>query len=109
MRGELFETWVVSELIKYRFNKGKRSNLYFWRDKTGNEIDVLVDQGDKLFPIEIKSGQRVTKDYFKNLEKFTNLAGENAKNSALIYAGEKGQARETTKVVSWKAIDVFVG
>ena len=104
MRGALFETWVVSELLKYRFNQGKRSNLYFWRDKTGNEIDVLLDQGDTLFPIEIKSGQTVTKDYFKNLVRYMAYAGNEATYSALIYAGTKGQEREKTNVIGWKDI-----
>lgn len=104
MRGALFETWVVSELLKYRFNQGRRSNLYFWRDKTGNEIDVLLDQGNTLFPIEIKSGQTVTKDYFKNLVRYMAYAGDEATYSALIYAGTKGQEREKTNVIGWKDI-----
>ncbi len=104
MRGALFETWAISELLKYRFNQGKRSNLYFWRDKTGNEIDVLIDQGEKLFPIEIKSGETVTKDYFKNLERYMDFAGDEATHSALIYAGTKEQKRQNTNVISWKNI-----
>lgn len=108
MRGALFETWVVSELLKYRFNQGKRSNLYFWRDKTGNEIDVLIDQGDKLFPIEIKSGATVTKDYFKNITWFLDIAGNNANHSALIYGGAKGQGREQTDVIGWKDIESII-
>ncbi len=104
MRGALFETWVVSELLKYRYNQGKRSNLYFWRDKTGNEIDILLEQGEKLFPIEIKSGQTVTKDYFKSLGRFMNFAGDSADHSALIYAGTQGQGRDKIAVIGWKDI-----
>lgn len=107
MRGALFETWVVSELLKYRFNQGKRSNLYYWRDKTGNEIDIIVDQGEQLFPIEVKSGQTVTKDYFKNITRFLDLAGNTAEYSALIYGGEKGQGREKTEVIGWKDIKLI--
>lgn len=104
MRGALFETWAVSELLKYRFNQGKRSNLYFWRDKTGNEIDVLIDQGEKLVPIEIKSGETVTKDYFKNLERYMDFAGGEATRSTLIYAGTKQQKRQNADVIGWQDI-----
>ena len=104
MRGALFESWAVSELLKYRFNQGKRSNLYFWRDKTGNEIDVLIDQGEKLFPIEIKSGETVTKDYFKNLERYMDFAGGEATHSTLIYAGTKEQKRQNADVIGWQDI-----
>lgn len=107
MRGYLFETWVVSELLKHRFNQGKRSNLFFWRDKTGNEVDVLLDHGNKLFPIEIKSGQTVTKDYFKGLTRFMNMAGSSADHAALIYAGTQGQSREKTEVIGWKDIGII--
>ena len=104
MRGPLFETWVVSELLKYRFNQGKRSNLFFWRDKTGNEVDVLLDQGERLFPVEIKSGQTVTKDYFKGLTKFMDVAGNIADQSVLIYAGTQKQNRDKIEVIGWKNI-----
>ena len=102
MRGALFEAWVISELLKYRFNQGKRSDLYFWRDKTGNEVDVLLDHGEQLYPIEIKSGQTVTKDYFKNLERYMTYAGCAVPFSTLIYAGTDKQSREKTTVAGWQ-------
>ncbi len=104
-RGALFENWVISELIKQRYNQGKSSNLYFWRDNTGNEVDVLIDQGEKLFPIEIKSGKTVTKDYFKNLNKYMGFAQDKAKKPALIYAGNTGQNRQNCTVIPWKEIN----
>ncbi len=48
------------KLLKLRFNKGLRANLYFWRDKTGHEIDCILDKGLNLTPIEIKSGKTIT-------------------------------------------------
>jgi len=50
LRGALFETWVVAELIKGRLHRGLQPNLYFWRDSTGNEVDVLAEQGNVCFP-----------------------------------------------------------
>ena len=55
LRGSLFENLVIAEVLKFRFNQGKRSNLYFYRDSKGNEIDLLPAMGADLFPIEIKA------------------------------------------------------
>jgi predicted AAA+ superfamily ATPase len=88
-RGSLFEGWVIAEMIKNRFNQGQEKNLYFWRDHTGNEIDVIIEQGENLIPVEIKSGQTITATAFKALHKWLRLAGEDASPAALIYGGEK--------------------
>ena len=103
-RGQLFETWVVSELLKCRFNHALRSNLYFWRDSKGHEVDVLVEQSDKLLPVEIKSGQTVAGDFFDNLKKFQSMAGDAAGRGFLLYGGQQTQNRETVDVVPWSRI-----
>jgi predicted AAA+ superfamily ATPase len=64
-RGALFENFVILDLIKQRFNQAKASNLFFWRDSAGNELDILIDQAERLIPVEIKSGQTVTPAFFK--------------------------------------------
>ena len=53
MRGSIFENFVMAELIKERLNKNAPLNLYFWRDNTGNEMDVVIDEGADLYPVEI--------------------------------------------------------
>ena len=62
---------VVIEALKYRYNRGKRSNLYFWRDAKGNEVDLLIENGSEVTPVEIKSGATVNRDFFKGLRTFT--------------------------------------
>lgn len=103
-RGALFETWVVGELLKGRYNKSLPSNLFFWRDNTGNEVDVLVDQGPTLFPIEIKSGQTISADYFTGLRKWQSWAGAEAGKSYLIYGGDENQTRKEAEVVPWRQL-----
>ena len=103
-RGALFETWVVSELLKGRFNQGLPSNLFFWRDSTGNEVDVLIDHGLTLEPLEIKSGQTITKDSFGGLLKWTVLAGESAGRARLVYGGNERQDRREADVLPWNEI-----
>ncbi|WP_142784462.1 ATP-binding protein [Changchengzhania lutea] len=90
-KGNLFENMVVVELLKERFNKGKPNNLYFWRNSKGNEIDVVIDNFNKLIPIEIKSGKTITNDYFKGLKYWNHLTGY--KGGKVVYGGEDYQKR----------------
>ena len=104
-KGPLFETWVVSELLKTRFNAGKTSNLYFWRDRSGHEVDLIIDHGTSLSALEIKSGQTINKDYFRGLEFWHKLAGETAGQSWLVYGGDNRQIRSNVTVLPWHEID----
>lgn len=100
-KGALFESMMICDMIKQRFNQGKPNNCYFWRDKNGNEIDCLVDTADSLSPIEIKSGHTITSDYFKGIEYFLKAAGSRASKPYLIYGGTENQSRSKVEVVSW--------
>ncbi|MEQ9379075.1 MAG: ATP-binding protein [Imperialibacter sp.] len=91
LRGSLFENFIISEMVKTRFNKNEPNNLYFWRDSTGNEIDVIIDKGGKLYPVEIKSGKTVTDDYFKGLNFWSKITG--AAEGVVVYAGDAQQKR----------------
>ena len=104
-RGALFETWVVSELLKTRYNRALESNLYFWRDRSGHEVDILIDLGTRLSAMEIKSGRTVNRDFFKGLEYWGELAGESAGPLWLVYGGESGQSRSGIGVVPWGELD----
>lgn len=57
MDGAILETFVVSEIIKSYYNAGKQPDLYYYRDIDQKEIDLLVVEGDKMYPIEIKKGK----------------------------------------------------
>ncbi len=107
LRGALFETWVVAELIKGRLNRGLQPKLYFWRDSTGNEVDVLAEQGERLLPIEIKSGQTVTADYFAGLNKWLQLAADSSGPAHLVYAGDDSQQRARVNVIPWQNISIL--
>lgn len=102
LRGALFETFIVSELMKKRFNQGLLSNLYFWRDSQGHEIDILIEEGDMLMPIEVKADQTINSDYFKGLDYWRSLTQI---NGWLVYAGKNKQKRQGTQVIGWHDID----
>ena len=103
-RGALFETWVVGEFVKARFNAGQPANLYFWRDNNGLESDVLFESGSMLQPVEIKSGQTVTPDYIRAGQKAGRIAGEEALMPWLIHGGEDCYERSGVRVMSWRAL-----
>ncbi|HEV7378212.1 MAG TPA: ATP-binding protein [Dyadobacter sp.] len=100
LRGSLFESLLVTELLKKRTNAGRQINLYYWRDKTGHEVDVIVDKGTSLFPIEIKAGKTINNEYFKGLSYWNKLSTE--KSGLIIYAGEQEELRSTgISVMNW--------
>lgn len=101
MVGALFETWVIAEYWKYRLNLGRRPNAFFWKDQSGREIDLLIDQGAKRFPIEIKSGATVNPDFFSNLARYQKLAG--ISTGGIVYGGTEHQIRSNYHVCPWFA------
>lgn len=104
LRGSIFENWVVVELLKSRLNKGFRSNLFFWRNNTGLEVDLLADSAGKLMPVEIKSGATIATDWFKGLDNWLELAGNEAVHPRLIYGGDQSWAEGTVGVIPWRKI-----
>ena len=103
LRGSLYENMVISEALKYRFNQGKRSNIYFYRDSKGNEVDLLIVNGPDVFPIEIKAGMTITRDYFKGLKHFSKLFQDNMPNgSGIVYGGKSVQKRTNVSIVPFQ-------
>ena len=100
--GAIFENYVVLELLKQRLNKGLASNLYFWRDNHGSEIDLLLENANGLVSIEIKSAQTHHADFFKGLRYWQNLAEQKPENSFVVYGGDDSFQREFGQVLSWK-------
>ena len=101
LRGSIFEGMVITELIKKRTNAGLAINLYYWRDKTGQEIDIIVDRAGHLIPIEIKSGMTFQSGFFKSIDYWSKLSGSS--RSVLLYAGKQNQTRSDGKeIMNWR-------
>ncbi|CAH2032537.1 AAA family ATPase [Trichlorobacter ammonificans] len=100
-RGNLFETLMVAEFLKQRWNDGRPSNLYFWRDSRGLEVDLLLEEGERLMPVEIKSGTTVAADFTDNLRKWVHLSGNTEQISWLIYGGDQRFDSGTTRILPW--------
>jgi uncharacterized protein len=98
LRGNLFENLIVMEALKYRYNRGRKSNLSFYRDGKGNEVDLILDIGPDLFPIEIKAGETIASDYFKGLKHFMKVVPDMPRGAGLIYGGQERQVRSDTRI-----------
>jgi hypothetical protein len=109
LKGSLFESFVFSEIVKNRFNRGMEHNCFYWRDKTGNEVDCIIESGDLAMPVEIKAGKTIAGDFFAGLNYWAKLTGKDSGNSYLVYGGDENQKREHAAVVSWKNIASIFG
>lgn len=104
LRGALFETLIVGEFLKDRYNRGLPPDLFFWRDNNGVESDLVFEVGMKLQPVEIKSGGTVTSDYLRAGRRSGRFAGEEAGSPWLIYGGEESYRRNGVEVIGWREI-----
>ena len=105
LRGNLFENLALMEAIKYRFNRGKKNTLTFYRDSRGNEVDMILESGHELFPLEVKSGATIADDYFNGLRHFSRVVGKAPHGAGLIYSGQEIQRRSDVSIYPITAMD----
>lgn len=84
--GNIFETFIISELYKRMAHTGTRPPLYFWRDRTGNEVDCLIEIGQTLIPLEIKAARTVNPEFITNIKKFFALSM--IRKGMVLYGGD---------------------
>jgi predicted AAA+ superfamily ATPase len=99
--GALFENLIVIEALKARFNHGESAQMYFYRDATGNEVDLLLPTGRQFRAVEIKAGATVNPDYFRGLNAFAATFPEALEGGNVIYGGDAYQARSNWPVFPW--------
>lgn len=102
-RGALFETWAVSEALKWRAVRGDARPLYYWRDNIGNEVDLLLEQDGGFTLVEIKSGQTFQSDWMRALGTVERHIGAPARR-AVVYGGSANFERSGVAVVGWKGL-----
>lgn len=103
-RGALFENLVVTECVKARFNRGHQADLYFWRDSRGLEVDLLLDDGISLKPVEIKSGQTIVPDFLVSLKRWCELSGTPDRPAALVYGGDRELTNGNVAIIPWRKL-----
>lgn len=107
LRGGLFESLIISDTKKWFYNHGEDPRVYFWRDKTGNEIDCIIDTVKEIIPIEIKSSRTVSTRFYDGLNYFQKLKIPNKKLSEgyVVFAANKETYFSEGRLMSWQAID----
>ena len=105
MRGALFENFVVTEALKQRYNQGKESNLYFYRDSNQNEIDLLLKRNTRLYGIEIKSSMTYHKDFEKALKRIDEWVKAPVDGKAVVYAGNFENTAGEIKLLNYTKMD----
>jgi predicted AAA+ superfamily ATPase len=104
LRGAIFENYIIAEVAKAYLHHRRTPPLFFWRDRTGHEIDLLIEESGILHPVEIKSSQTLSADMFDGLKWWTKLAGLPPKMATLIYGGQDSFTRSDIAVRPWFAI-----
>ena len=101
LRGAVFESFVVSELIKSFAAARRDPPLYFWRDATGHEVDILIDTGRRLVPVEVKSGRTVAADAAGGLLWWTSIPGNPNRGGVLVHGGTESFDFKGIRVLPW--------
>ena len=106
-KGALVENLVISELKKNSFNAGMQPSLFYWKNKTGQEIDCIIHQPSVTTLVEIKAGKTVNSDYFKGIKYFRALAKNRKIKSYVVYGGDQDLPSRETTVLSWRNISAI--
>jgi len=102
LRGNLFENFVFSELLKVRFNEGLPANYYFFRDSKGVEVDCVQELPEGVRFIEIKSSATLTPDHIKNMGLLKKLFSKT--EDYVIYTGQETSLYHNVKFINWQNI-----
>lgn len=104
-RGNIFENLVIAEMNKNAINESSKSKFYFWRDKSQNEIDLLIENGSDLHALEIKSGKTINTNFFKTLDYFKMIKEDTQLH--LVYGGAENQERTKYKISTINKLPKF--
>jgi predicted AAA+ superfamily ATPase len=102
LRGAMFETLVIGELLKMRLNAVRDPHLTHYRDSSGREIDVILQTPSGPLPIEIKSAMSVAADAFAGLDYYGGLLGR--QRGVLVYGGDESYEHRGYQVLSFRHI-----
>lgn len=96
--GGLYENLIITGVIKDALNRGVLPDVYFFRDSNGVEVDLLIREGGRLIPIEIKSGMTFTPAFLKGLKRFRNVTDDRVTDGFVLYNGDREFTIHGTRV-----------
>lgn len=101
LQGSIFENFIISELIKAKHNQVLNADFYFWRESNGNEIDLIIDFGNQLKIVEIKSAETLHASFLKQFKYWSDLSNNNHHEAYLIYRGQSEEHRSDAFILPW--------
>lgn len=103
-RGPVFESFCIAEFMKSAWHRKEEPDIFFWRDSTGHEIDMLIDQGDHLFPCEIKSGETFSSSFTEGMQHWLELSGEKRDCATVLFGGSQKRVFRGIRVLPWSVL-----
>ena len=103
--GAMFENMIIVDRLKSKYNMARPVECYFYRDNTGNEVDLMEPERHQVHAIEIKGGATIGADYFKGLSRFKNAFPETFLDGTVIYGGDHSQQRTEWTIRSWRDVE----
>ena len=107
LRGSLFENMIVNDIMKSGSNRGVEEQLFFYRDKSKHEVDVLRQLTGKLEAYEIKSCKTYSQDLFSNLTYLKALLEENLTKTMIIYDGDQENFEAENGFCNFRHLKLF--
>lgn len=104
LRGAIFESWVVSEIVKHRTNRGETGGVSFYRDSDGVEADVVIERPDGVTVVEVKAAQTAAANIFDGLRRVQGRFGSERCDGVLVYGGGEDQARSMARLLGWERL-----
>ncbi len=103
LRGAIFESWVVSEILKHRTNRGETRGLSFYRDRDAAEVDLVIEHPDRLELVGVKASETPSSDLFAGVKRVRGHLESDSKrcDSLVVYGGSEAQRRSEVKLVPW--------
>lgn len=103
-RQGLFESLIISDILKWSHNDGMPRSLFFWKDKAGNQIECIIRfYRNKSIAVKIKAVRTVSQQFFKELTHWNTLT-ETKDDTYIVYEGPEKQARTSLELLSWQAM-----
>jgi predicted AAA+ superfamily ATPase len=108
-RGNIFESFMITDFYKQYYNIGLQPSLYFWRDQNGRlEVDCVIDKGNEVIPVEIKSGQTFSSSFFSAINEWSKLADVDLEKNNVVYGGDLNQQRSNGAIIGWQEASTFI-
>ena len=105
LRGPIFETWVVSECLKHRANRGDSRGLSFYRDRAGAEVDLIIEKPAGRTLLEVKSAATPSSSMFKGIGRVQrHFPDSPPPDAAVVYGGNEYQARGAGRLIPWQLV-----